>query len=698
MKRLIIFIVALFLFIGTIIFAEYLLATKDAQKSIDSDFIEIKTQLITLAEETAQIKNLSFFGQIIQTLQKNSRLKDTEITLKKHIFDANTLLKTIPFTDKSWSIIDITIDAKDGIILINENGLYELQLTTQALSDKKTIPITFYISKDDIIKNALFFYQPYLKVVAQNKLSGVALEEETIEKNDYTLHFSYDKSFNSDLVFKNILQFSLLIIMITIGLLMMCYWLYHLVIRQKLVSSIHILNQYVSHILEGKMVKDSSLPVIAYQELSHLHNNIIELTHKYVNASNELSISKDIIVQKERSDELTGLPNKKSFESDLKYMFVANKNGYVIVLRIDKIGLFTKNHGPEIVDTLIETFAKTIQDFFRSHPQFQGNIYRFFGGEFAIIVYESDSEKIEKMLQAIIKLTETLTDKYYFFDNAIFYGATPFDRYGSIESILQGAQDAYETAYKEKLKTYFIADATHQIELNKKLESTVKDIITRNDFVLQYMHDTYSFGSHSKLLMQEISPLLIDSFTFESIPSGKFISVAEKLGLIADFDKAIIEKVLEQIQLGDLEHQIGIVLSVSSLSNQLFLAWIEEQITHHAAMSKLIFIAPCYSVASNYEVFRSFNQILKNHSLHFMIKRYDPTDLPLDKLISLQPHYLRLEKTFCQDFKKDSTKQHAVKQILLFCENNNIKVIGDSVKNEEDYLAFEMLDFYGTTK
>ena len=698
MKRLITFSVALFLFIGIIIFTKYLFTIKDAQKSIDFHLLDTKTQLMALAEESAQSKSLSHFAHTIQTLQKNSRLKDTEIRLKKHIFDANILLKTIPFADTSWTIVDITIDAKDGIIYINDNNLYELQLNDQALNDQKIIPITFYISKDDMVKNALFFYQPYIKVTTQNNFSGIAFQEEIIEKNDYTLRFSYDTSLDSEKIFTNILQFSFFIIIFTLGLLMMCYWLYHSVIHQKLVSSIHILNQYISLILEGKMVKDSSLPVIAYQELSHLHNNIIELTHKYVNASNELSISKDIIVQKERSDELTGLPNKKSFESDLKYMFVANKNGYVIILRIDKIGLFTKNHGPEIVDTLIETFAKTIQDFFRSHLELQGTIYRFFGGEFAIISYESDSEKIEKLLQKIITLTETLTDKFYFFDNTIFYGATPFDRYGSIESILQGAQDAYETAYKEKLKPYFIADSQHQLELNKKLESTVKDIITRNDFVLQYMHDTYSFGLNPKLLMQEISPLLIDSFTFESIPSGKFISVAEELGLIADFDRAIIEKVLEQIKLGELEHQIGIVLSVSSLSNQLFLSWIEDQMTYQPAISKLIFIAPCYSVASNYEIFSSFSKILANHSLYFMIKRYDPTDLPLDKLVSLQPSYLRLDKTFCQDFKKDSAKQHAVKQIVLFCESNNIKVIGDSVKNEEDYLAFEMLDFYGTTK
>ena len=62
------------------------------------------------------------------------------------------------------------------------------------------------------------------------------------------------------------------------------------------------------------------------------------------------------------------------------------------------------------------------------------------------------------------------------------------------------------------------------------------------------------------------------------------------------------------------------------------------------------------------------------------------------------PTYLRIERSLCQDFKKDSTKQHAIKQILLFTERYNIKVFGDSVKNEQDYAAFEMLGLYGTSQ
>lgn len=442
------------------------------------------------------------------------------------------------------------------------------------------------------------------------------------------------------------------------------------------------------------MLKESALESNS-KELKELCTNTVELSKKYINVSNELTVSRDIIYQKERSDELTGLPNKKSFENDIKYMFISNKDGYIIYLKIDKIGLFTKNHGPEIVDALIEDFAQLVNNFINKQKNRNGAIYRFFGGEFSIILYENTIENVEKFLQEVIELTDTLRDKYYFFDRAIYYGASPFDHYGTIESIMQSSQDAYEVAFKEKNKFYFIVDLIQQAEFNKKLEISVKDIIKRNDFVLQYLHDTVTFGEDPKLLMQEVSPLIIDSYTYENIPTGKFISVAEKIGVVADFDKALILKVLEQIELGELTHRICVVLSIPSITNKLFISWLETISQENILMKNIVFTSAGYSVASNFEEFKHFNSILKTLNLEIMIKKYDPTDLSIESLLELKPSYLKLDRNFCQDFKKDSTKQHVVKQILLFADTHDIKVIGDSLKSEQDYLAFEMLGAYG---
>ena len=690
------FLVSMFIILSMVFsgYYYYNFLLLDLSEKKNQTFEKTKQELLFFARQRVEKKNLNSFEEFVQHLQRTTpELYSVTLELNKHLFSDKLLKESTYVLDSTWDILEVSMDDSLGTLMPLAEGFYEVLPTNPV---PKNIILKFQAVKNSTIKDFIFSYETK-KIVSKSKPS-TPLFLESLKEKEFTLQFDFDRDIPTQEIEKTFYTFLFILSVIVLCLVFIGILVHFYFIKPKFLLTIKSLQDYLQQILDGKMVKDSSLPTHILPEFDTLHESIIELTKKYVNAANELSISKDIIFQKERTDELTGLPNKKSFENDVKYMFISNKKGFIVQLRIDKIGIFTKNHGPEIVDTLIEDFAHTIKHFFNTNKMYQGMIYRFFGGEFAMIVYDKSAQEVESMLKNLISLSEKLNDKYYFFDNHVYYGATPFDKYGSIESILQSAQDAYETAFKEKTTFYFIADDKNQNELNLKLENTVKDIIARNDFVLQYLHDTYSFKAEPTLLMQEVSPLIIDSFTFESVPSGKFISVAEKLGFISDFDKAFIEKTLEQIQFGELTHKIGIVLSVSSLSNQLFLSWLEELFSTNENTKNLIFVAPGYSIASNYETFKNFCKLLASHHLEFMVKRYDPTDLPLEKLKDLQPQYIRLERTFCQDFKKDSSKQHVVKQILLFADEYGIKVVGDSVKNEQDYLAFETLGFFGTSR
>ncbi|MDD3344519.1 MAG: diguanylate cyclase [Sulfurospirillaceae bacterium] len=572
-----------------------------AFKKIDSSKQWLTVSTTHLAQETIVNNDFTSFQSTIQALQQTTILRDVQLVIKHLFFDDKTLLKKISLSHEAWMVSDVTLDILDGEIRITNNGKYELILS-QHSQNAESVNIKFQIIKDGVIKDFMIPLQLKKTISATSKTDqNFALEE--INENDFSLSLSFDTTLNEEILKEQLYHYLLFFICIGGLFTFLSYFVYRYFIRNSLIYSVNELNKYITSILDGKMVKDSSVTV-TFKELKELHANTLELTKKFVNTSNELSISRDIIFQKERSDELTGLPNKKSFENDLKYLFISNKSGYVIYLKMHKIGLFTKNYGPEIVDSLIESFAQSIQHYFNTNKNRNGTIYRFFGGEFAILLYDTIASNVNSFLKEIIALTETLSEQYYFFDHAIYYGATPVDHYGTIESIIQSAQEAYEIAFKEKSKFYFIVDAENQAELNEKLETTVRDIIKRNDFVLQYLHDTFNFDSSPKLIMQEVSPLLIDSFTYESIPKDKFISVAEKIGIITEFDKMLILKTLEQIELGELTHRICIVLSISSITNRSFISWLETTIEENKLMKSIVFASVCYSVASNHESFK----------------------------------------------------------------------------------------------
>ncbi|MDD3476497.1 MAG: EAL domain-containing protein [Sulfurimonas sp.] len=696
MKKLLFFIplIALSIFLSTYFYYSSLVDEAEVKKELSIE--DMKKELLASASQSVASNNLVLFEKIVKNLQNRTSLQNVNIKLKKYFFSDELLLKSVASIDESWNILEISIDAMQGTIAYMPDGRYEI-LTNDKNSVPANIAIKFEVEKNSIIKEFLYIYETQKEIKTDK--SRAELKSLSYEENDFTLTFEYgDISINKEDIADKTRLFLLNILFITISVFILFVLIYNYLIRPKFRKTIESLNEYIKNILDGRVIKEISIPKEFSNEFELLNQNIQNLSKKNFSLSSELSISKDIIYQKEKTDELTGLPNKKSFENDIKYMFIANKNGFIIQLKIDKIGEFTNNHGPELVDSLIEEFSYLIKNFLDTNPKYDGTIYRFFGAEFAMIVYDVTSQEIEDMLIEIIEITKKLSYKYYFFENEIYYGATPFDNYGTIESILQSAKDTYENAIKEKSKHYYIADEKNQQELNKKLEQSVKEIIARRDFVLQYIYDTYDFNSSPKLLMQEVSALIVDSLTLECIPSRKFLSVAKKLGYIMDFDKALIEKVLFEIELGKFTHKICIALSSTSLSNQLFLSWLEEFLKTTPYRKNLIFVAPSYSVASNYDKFVSFCTFLRNNELEFMIKQYHISDLELQKLLKLSPSYLRLERAYCQDFKRDSSKQHIVKQILLFCDENGIKVLGDSLKNEQDYLAFEMLGFYGTSR
>lgn len=696
MKKFLFFILIIAVSVFSSGYFYYYSLAEEANFKKESSIEDMKKELLESANDSVKSKNLFLFEKIVTNLQKRTPLNSVSIKLKKYYLNDALLLRSVASIDESWSVIEVSMDAMQGSIEQMSEGDYEI-ITDDKESIAPNITIKFQVEKDLTIKEFLYFYATQKEIKSDKNF--INLKNIRYENNDFALSYDYDDiDINTNDIADKTYLFLINIMFITISLLALFVLIYNYIIRPKFMETINLLNVYIKNILDGKIIKELFVSKELSNEFGELNENIINIAKNYLSLSNELAISKDIIYQKERTDELTGLPNKKSFEDDLKYMFIANKNGFIIQLKIDKIGQFTNNYGSEIVDTLIEDFSHLIKNFLDTNPKYDGMLYRFFGAEFAMIVYDVTSQEVEDMLKEIMQITESLTHKYYFFGNTIYYGATPFDNYGTIESTLQSARDTYENAIKEKSKYYYIADEKNQQELNNRLELTVKDIIARKDFVLQYLYDTYDFHASPQLLMQEVSPLIIDSLTFENIPSRKFLSVAEKLGFISDFDKVLVEKVLEQIGLGNLTHEICIPLSVASLSNQLFLSWLEGLLKTTPYRENLIFVAYSYSVVSNYDKFVSFCSFIRKNELKFMIKQYHISDMALEKLLNLSPAYLKLDRAYCQDFKRDSSKQHIVKQIVIFCDENGIKVLGDSVKNEQDYLAFEMLGFYGTSR
>lgn len=646
-------------------------------------------------------------------------LNNIQIEYKKLFITRDALLTKANADLKNQNILiaDVTTDAKIGTILQLSKDIYifkptknfkqsdvfrvRFQMMQEGVIQSKLVAFRFYstenIKKLGDIKNRLAAMSESLGFGKRIELKNESLKYQFQEyaKLSYTIDRikllnSAGESFNSFLL-------NSFLFFLSISVLFLAVYTY---LKKYLQEQMYIIYGYLNNNVVALLNEDFQnidTTKLQSKELLELSRNIVKISKKISTTINEKNIAQNILAKRDITDDLTGLPNNKSFEKDIKQMFIMNSNGYVGYFKIDGLGRYTKENGSEEINSLISDFAHKINNFLRKSKAYDAIIYRFYGAVFGFVIYNHEPETIKNMMEDVVKIAFSLHENYYFFDNDIHYGLIPFDKYGTVESILSHATLVYEDA-KNKDKSYIISDNSIQLEKDLEHEKSVKDIIQREDFALRYIFDTYSMDENERLLMQEISPLLMDTNTFEKFSTGVFISVAEKLNLAVTFDKILIQKALEQLKMNPIEHKLAINISISSFGDTSFISWLSSILLYNENADKIVIAVGHHAAIANKNEFKKMADILHEYKSEILLKRYDLNEYNEEFLQYINPDYIRIEREFTHSVAEDNSKQHLIKKIILFAEANNIKVFGDNVKNENDYKIIKRLTFHGTSR
>jgi EAL domain-containing protein (putative c-di-GMP-specific phosphodiesterase class I) len=184
-----------------------------------------------------------------------------------------------------------------------------------------------------------------------------------------------------------------------------------------------------------------------------------------------------------------------------------------------------------------------------------------------------------------------------------------------------------------------------------------------------------------------------------SIPIGTFVSIAEKYEKIVDFDKKVIEKVIRHIITKNVEHDISINLSLESINNTTFIAWIKNKILENKNIaSQLVFSVTSYAVAKNVDKFKFFTDEIHNCGAKIIIKRFETKFIPLTNLKDFNLNYIRLARDYTCDINRDYSKQSFIESISELATLLNIKVLAENVKNDEDIEFLKKYNLYAVSR
>lgn len=464
---------------------------------------------------------------------------------------------------------------------------------------------------------------------------------------------------------------------------------------QYILKPLKKLEKLANNIASGKFGKIKELPwtteikavAIAFNDMSTKIEAVINrLNHTLENLSKKLS-----------SDELTGLCLKQNFETDMKKMFINKSTGYVFVIKIADLATFAKSHTTNEVNDFIKKFGSILRST-KLGENSQTNAYRFFGSEFALIAknltYE-DAVKLTKLLQTRFEELAIEFNK----KEIVHIGGTPFNPIGTIPEILQSATQAYEKATLIGSNEFFITDTN---ELSRDMESwrdLVFDIINNSKFDVNYIGDCEILNNlENKIIMQEAFTNIKDKDD-NIIPIGSFVSIAEKYEKIVDFDKKVIQKVIKHIISNNISHDISINLSLESINNTAFIAWIINKILENRNIaSQLVFSVTSYAVAKDVDKFKFFADEIHKCGAKIIIKRFESKFIPLSNLKDFNLDYIRLARDYTCDIDRDYSKQSFIQSISELAALLNIKVLAENVKNDEDIEFLKKHNLYAVSR
>lgn len=260
-------------------------------------------------------------------------------------------------------------------------------------------------------------------------------------------------------------------------------------------------------------------------------------------------------------DELTGLPNRRSFnnvlETELQAGKRAGKRVAVMYFDLDRFKIINDCHGHQAGDMVIQTFGQRIQNILRSEDM----IARLSGDEFAAVVTNVDSISDIECLST--RILDAMKEPITFGKKNLYVGASI-----GISIIDPGTIDATEALRradfallyaKEKGRNqmvFFDPEMAETIKSKSQMEADLREALSEENLYLNYQ----PLIDQSVGEIKGVEALVRwDHPVHGSVPPSTFVPLAEEICVINQLGEFVLRRACLDIKpLGNIKLAVNV--------------------------------------------------------------------------------------------------------------------------------------------
>lgn len=466
--------------------------------------------------------------------------------------------------------------------------------------------------------------------------------------------------------------------------------------NELLAGNLHIAQQDAELIDKNGFIK----------QISWLHSRLENDNNKAV----ILSVGLDMTEKKEAEkrivwmaehDPLTDLCNRRKFteefEKSLRSAIRYHHNNTLLYLDLDQFKDINDTSGHRAGDELLILVAKTLKKVTR----FTDLVARLGGDEFAVLMPESDDAGARILAKKILQELATIQLEYGSVRHKITasIGIVHYPLHdASIHELLTYADLAmYKTKTNGKSNYHvFSADDQTRQELETRVfwKHQIEDALENHNFILHYqpiLELKSNTVEHYEVLIRMHHPDTGDI----SLP-GKFIEVAEQVGLIRNIDQLVINngiKKLADMHKQGIKVRLAINLSASIIDAPMLLPLLKKLIKKHEIdPSGLIFEVTETVAVSNLQKAKAMMLAIKALGCQFSLDDFGVGFSSFNYMRELPVDIIKIDGIFIKDLDKNADDQLFVKALVDVAKGLGRKTIAEFVEN---HAVLTLLRSYG---
>lgn len=395
-------------------------------------------------------------------------------------------------------------------------------------------------------------------------------------------------------------------------------------------------------------------------------------------------------------DKLTGLANRDYLIAELRSTLEEENadGGSLLLIRVADLVGINRRLGREATDDLLRGVAAKVGACATEHSD--AVAARMNGADFALLLrgHRHGEEVGKRLLQILIEAMAPFVEG----GASAYIGLGSFHRgtaLGAVLSQVDAALIAAETEGISAIREALFDLADELPDNNLDWSRMIRESLAKHWVrLVEFPVTDGRFG----LIHVECPLRLKLSADGEWLPAGRFLPVAERLGLIPELDLAALKLGLQELELHPDLGGIAINLSAASIADQAFLSAIDQLLKSHRHSASRLWIEVAETgLLKHMDAFRQLCATLRSYRCNIGVEHFGRQFSQIGQFHDLGLRYIKIDASFVRRIDSNPGNQNFLKGACSIAHTIGLRVIAEGVVTDEELATLIDLGFDGAT-